>query len=245
MRAAILRFYERMRRRIAPNVRYAQLEYLDVVRAFVSTGCTWLDAGCGHQMFDDWMLDQERELTGRARVVVGIDRNAEGLMKHQTIGHRVIGDIESMPFPGETFDIVTANMVIEHVARPPVLLAEVRRLLRPKGLFIFHTPNRHSLFTRTARLMPQWVKNTAVLILEGRSAEDVFPTHYRLNGAEAIRCAAEQAGFRVAQLRQVNTAAALAGLGPVAAVELLYLRLLERPRFSHLRSNIVAVLQRN
>jgi len=244
MRAAILRFYERMRMRIAPNVRYAQLEYLDVVRAFVGNGCTWLDAGCGHQMFDDWMLEQEREVTGRARVMVGIDLDSEGMTKHRTISQKVIGDIELMPFRGETFDVVTANMVIEHVADPPVLLAEVWRLLRPRGLFIFHTPNRHSLLTGAARLLPQWVKNAAVLVLEGRGDEDVFPTHYRLNSAQEIRRAAEQAGFQVAQLRQVNSAASLAVLGPVAAIELLYLRLLERPRFSDLRSNIVTVLRR-
>ena len=42
------------------------------------------------------------------------------------------------------FDVITCDNVIEHVSRPPVLLAHARRLLEPDGLLYLTVPNAFS-----------------------------------------------------------------------------------------------------
>jgi ubiquinone/menaquinone biosynthesis C-methylase UbiE len=41
-----------------------------------------------------------------------------------------------LPFPGNSFDIVCANTVFEHVEQLDVALAEIARVLKPDGLFL-------------------------------------------------------------------------------------------------------------
>jgi len=54
------------------------------------------------------------------------------------VQHRFVGDCCSLPFADSSFDLLTANMVVEHVAHPRALLSEVRRILKPNGIFLFH-----------------------------------------------------------------------------------------------------------
>jgi SAM-dependent methyltransferase len=49
-------------------------------------------------------------------------------------------DIEALPFPRRTFDVVICNHVLEHVRRPSAALSEVHRTLKPGGRFICQTP---------------------------------------------------------------------------------------------------------
>jgi len=50
----------------------------------------------------------------------------------------VDGDAHDLPFPDSSFDTVTASLVFCSVADPGRALAEVRRVLRPGGRFLFH-----------------------------------------------------------------------------------------------------------
>ena len=48
------------------------------------------------------------------------------------------------PFPDAFFDVAVSNYVVEHVGDAAVHLAEIHRVLRPGGRYLFRTPN---LFT--------------------------------------------------------------------------------------------------
>jgi 2-polyprenyl-3-methyl-5-hydroxy-6-metoxy-1,4-benzoquinol methylase len=48
---------------------------------------------------------------------------------------------EAIPLPDASQDLVSAFAVIEHLSRPHVLLAEIKRLLKPGGLLVVTTPN--------------------------------------------------------------------------------------------------------
>lgn len=52
---------------------------------------------------------------------------------------------EELPFPDESFDVVAASDVIEHVEDPRRFVAEAARVLRPGGVLFLATPNRFSL----------------------------------------------------------------------------------------------------
>lgn len=78
------------------------------------------------------------------KLVCGIDGDRASLRINDIIRNKIFSDISHLPFRNNVFDIVTANMVVEHVENPAVLLAEVNRVLRPGGVFIIRTPNLKS-----------------------------------------------------------------------------------------------------
>lgn len=49
-------------------------------------------------------------------------------------------DMQAMPFECDSFDLLLANHVLEHVASPDDALAEVQRVLKPGGHAILQTP---------------------------------------------------------------------------------------------------------
>ena len=55
-------------------------------------------------------------------------------------------NIGPYPFPDESFDLIIASDVIEHLRDTDVFLREVVRLLKPDGQFFCTTPNYASLF---------------------------------------------------------------------------------------------------
>lgn len=76
---------------------------------------------------------------------VGVDLSAKAIAaaKRAHAGveflHMTLGPL---PFPDQSFDVVTAFQVIEHVSETAPFLQEVRRVLRPGGVALFTTPNR-------------------------------------------------------------------------------------------------------
>jgi len=56
-----------------------------------------------------------------------------------------VGNGENLAFPKAAFDVVVCVDVLEHVADLDRVLLEVRRVLRPGGLFLFDTINRNPL----------------------------------------------------------------------------------------------------
>ncbi len=238
------RIYWKLQKIIAPSLRYSQYEYWEVLDNCIQRSCRWLDLGCGHELFGRWMLEQERELVNRCLHAVGVDLDFVQMKSHRTIRDLVAADAQRLPFIDRYFDVVTANMVVEHLTKPLDVLAEIQRVLRPCGLFIFHTPNRIAPSIRLARHMPYAVNRKFAHILENRPAEDVYPTYYRLNDVVCVQQMALASGFDVLDLRQINSSAVTAALGPLAIPELLYLRVISSERFRHLRTNIIAVLRK-
>lgn len=55
--------------------------------------------------------------------------------------HYSVQDGESLAFPDASFDVVTCLEVIEHVARPTALLAEIARVLVPGGTLVLTCPS--------------------------------------------------------------------------------------------------------
>ena len=83
-----------------------------------------------------------------------------------------------------------------------------------------------------------------VKFFENRQAEDVYPTHYRLNTRKSILAEASASNFAIREVDLVNSSAETIMLGPVVLLELLLIRLLSHARFAEWRSNVIAVLRR-
>jgi ubiquinone/menaquinone biosynthesis C-methylase UbiE len=238
------RFYGKAVTAILPNgLLNAQYAYAETLSRRMPSGSNWLDLGCGHSFFGHWMVEENRSAVGRASRTIGLDLDSVSLKQHQLLDHRLIGDCGSIPFAPGTFDIVTANMVVEHLASPAQVLAEVRRVLRPGGQFVYHTPNVRNFKLKLVSLLPQTLKNLLARLLEGRAEEDVYPTHYRMNTPEAVRSLAAQAGFQVEEFVTVEDTASTIVLGPIAAIELLIIRMMLSDRFANCRSNLIVSLR--
>jgi SAM-dependent methyltransferase len=242
-RARLFRVYHAMRAAITPSLRYSQEIYEETLTPLVR-GARWLDLGCGHRVLPTWRETQEHALVAASRFAAGIDYDLPSLLKHRSFSLRTRGDLCRLPFAAESFDLASANMVLEHLDKPVAMFQEVRRVLAPGGSFIFHTPNLHGYATIGARLLPQRSKVALADVLEGRSAEDVFPTHYRANDIGHIESLAREAGLEVVMLRLIATDAVFALVPPLALLELLWIRLLLTHRFQRLRPNLIGILRR-
>ena len=97
-----------------------------------------LDVGCGTGY-------GSAELARSAASVTGIDFAAEAVdhaSSHYSGIRFVQGSASALPFPAEAFELIVSFEVIEHLPDWPQMLAEVRRVLGPDGLFVVSTPNR-------------------------------------------------------------------------------------------------------
>ena len=82
---------------------------------------------------------------------------AEGM---STLTYRV-GDVENLPLPRDTYDLVVGWMALHHLADPGRVFARVSRALRPDGVFIVNEyigPPRFQMPSLQAELIDEWVR---------------------------------------------------------------------------------------
>ena len=118
--------------------------------------------------------------------------------------HVITGD--QYPFSSHTFDVCVSNYVVEHVEHVDQHLAEIRRVLKPRGLYVFRTPNARHYTALTSRLTPYWFHTLVANRLRNlpTHAHDPFPTFYRMNSAAAITTLSNAQGFGVRHLQYIE-----------------------------------------
>ncbi len=242
IRRACFNFYWKAQKIIAPSLKYSQTIYEEVLFSHSNNISKWLDLGCGHQLLPPWRIDHERLLVARPHLLVGLDYDYNSLRNHKTIKHLIRGDISRLPFTSDSFDLVTSNMVFEHLSDPESQLREIFRVLKPSGSLVFHTPNSMSYSVILAKAIPETLKAEFIWFLQHRKEEDVFPVYYRVNTERTVQKLAERVGFEVATLRLIVSSAQFVMIPPLVIVELLLIRLLMMPFARRFRTNIIAVL---
>ena len=135
-----------------------------------------LDVGCG---------------TGANLKMLGLYGQAEGVdiseqavefCRQRGLGGVKLGAIEELPFEDQSFDIVTALDVIEHLDDDAAGLQEMRRVLRPGGTLLLFVP--------------------AFMFLWG--VQDDVSHHRRRYRLPALRKLLEQGGFKVEKASYAN-----------------------------------------
>ena len=236
-----MNLYPKLELLITPGLAHAQDQYAKLLERWTKPGGRWLDVGCGQSVIPSWVRITP-ELISRNRF--GIDPYFSSL-RMNPVPCKAEARIEWLPFADCTFDIVTANMVVEHLKEPALQFREIWRVLKPGGLFIFHTTNAEGYYVLMARLIPEGLKNRLVAVLDGRTQEEVFPAWYRVNTVRAIHETAQMAGLSVVQVAPILSRATFQRLPLVAAFELVCLRVLGHPKFERFRTNLLAVLTRS
>ena len=159
------------------------------VEARLSADAVLLDAGAGRT------VPVLRKYLGRVRRLIGVELVAftdvpAGIETYHT-------DLAHLPLPDGVVDIIISRSVFEHLADPQAVYAEFSRVLRPGGVVVFLTANMWDYGTLIARLVPNRFHARIVAKVEGRAAEDTFPTEYRTNTRRDVERLALRAGLKI------------------------------------------------
>lgn len=105
-----------------------------------------LDIGCGDGGFAVLFGDA---LGATKRHGIEISPEAAETANRKGIG-TIVADVgsEGIAFDDESFDVVIALEIIEHLTDPGAFLTEVHRVLKPKGTLVVSTPNIASWHSR-------------------------------------------------------------------------------------------------
>ncbi len=117
------------------------------------------DIGCGGGFLTNY-------LSLRYSHVFGLDASESSLAVAQSKDSTsnveyVVGDAYNLPYQTASMDVVCAMDFLEHVERPHDVIAECSRVLKPDGLFFFHTFNRNfASWLIVIKFMEWFVPNT-------------------------------------------------------------------------------------
>ncbi|MDQ7815043.1 MAG: class I SAM-dependent methyltransferase [Patescibacteria group bacterium] len=105
-----------------------------------------LNVGCGEG-------PQMAVYAGRFKSMLGVDIIPDRLAGFRKLGESLQQDVEtlesnveSIGSPDDSFDVVMAIDIIEHVEHPEKLLQEIQRLLKPGGRLLITFPAMHDKF---------------------------------------------------------------------------------------------------
>lgn len=125
-------------------------------------GLKVLDVGCGGGFSCEFMA-------ARRAVVSGIDQSAKCIQAAQKHAKNSGFEIdyqqavaEKIPYGDATFDAVVCVDVLEHVENVWQVIAEVHRVLKPNGLFLFDTINR----TFKSKLVMIWLLENILMQID-------------------------------------------------------------------------------
>ena len=162
-------------------------------------GAVALDAGCGR-------TTRLRNYRDRIVRLVGVDADDAAGRENPFVDEFVPADLdESLPFGDDSFDLVYANFVVEHLSAPDRCFAEWRRVLRPDGRLVLLTSNRASPLMAVGDMLPPRVRLAIKRRGAGAAERDVYPARYLANTPKRLAAVAAGAGFAPVSVEYVGT----------------------------------------
>lgn len=165
----------------------------ELARTFPDRPANVLDVGCGGGFLSNHLGSLGHHVTGldASSDALAVARRYDGtsLVRYQQ------GDALNLPYSDGSFDAVCAMDFLEHVEDPDRVIAEAARVLKPGGLFFFHTFNRSFLSWLIVIKGVEWfVRNTP---------RDLHVLRLFLKPAE-VRRSCERHGLVGLQLRGIR-----------------------------------------
>lgn len=231
--------YDSVIQLVVPEIEFHQNRYARGLGEAVAPGCRWLDIGAGVTVHHAWIGPSAEELASRARLLVGCDVVVEHLAQNGALDGAVGADARSLPFASGSFDVVTANMVLEHLVEPRAVFDEISRVLAPGGRFIFVTPNRtNPVVWLASKLLTRPGRKALSRVLEGRDAEHIFYTYYRANSPSEISRLLSASALRPRLLEQFSSYPFVRRPWVLTMLETVWIKALRWRPLRALRSNL-------
>ena len=102
--------------------------------ANLDNGLDVLDVGCGNGAICTPIREKGNNVTC-------VELGGVAPLTHNCgIDSIIAGDAENLAFPSESFDLILASEVVEHLWDPKNFFKETSRILKPNGLLIISTP---------------------------------------------------------------------------------------------------------
>lgn len=226
-------------------IEYHQNRYARELDKWAPPGCRWLDIGAGTRLHGGWGGTPQESHAVRVRQLVGCDMLTEPLRQNPFLTSRVAASGDRLPFADGSFDLVTANMVLEHLEDPPRFFAEVFRVLDQGGRFVFVTPNRHHpIVALFAICLHPRVRSFVAKIADRRPAERIFLTHYRANTLGRLAQLMAGAGLGVIELTCFSSYPVTKNIPVLHSLEEAWLWASRGHWADRIRSNLLGVCQR-
>lgn len=229
-----------MRRRFGfyqPAARYRAL-----VDRLVNHESRWLDVGGGKTIFPNHRA-LSCDLAERCELLVGVDPS-ENILQNDLVDEQAHMTIEQYQ-TDEVFDLATLRMVAEHISDPESVIESLNRLMRPGGCVVIYTPNKWSLMSMVASIIPDNLHASVVRIFSPRRQdEDVFPTCYKMNTKRTLRSLFENGGFDEAGFAYVDDCVATQRFRVTYFLELCLWRLFQLAGVRYPENNILGVYQK-
>lgn len=126
----------------SPLVRWDHRYGLEKLRKAITRwkqGDSILDIGCATGFFLQTMVEAGWK-------AYGVERDEDAAQwARRTGSHILVGGIEEVSFPENSFDVVTMWNVLEHLHQPLAAVDKIHRLLKKEGLLVIAVPNPSSL----------------------------------------------------------------------------------------------------
>jgi SAM-dependent methyltransferase len=162
-------------------------------------GAVALDAGCGR-------TTRLRDYRDRIAHLVGVDSDEAAGRENPFLDEFVPADLDqALPFDEDSFDLVYANFVVEHLKHPERGFAQWRRVLRPGGRLVLLTSNRASPLMAAGDKLPHRARLAIKRRGAGAAERDVYPTRYLANTPQRLSAVAADAGFEPVAVEYVGT----------------------------------------
>ncbi len=191
-------------REIRPGWQPATEVFAMLVRQHLRSDSLVLDLGCGR----GGLIEQLDHPLDR---VIGMDPDWLSLSQHRLAQaqpplSRTVGLGHEMPFADNSFDLVLASWVLEHIDDPKADFLEIGRVLAPEGVFIFITPNKQHPLIKFNQLLSARSLSQRILVdrLYGRSSEDTFPVQYKANSSNDLDAIATASGMVIVDFQIID-----------------------------------------
>ena len=187
-------------------------------------------------------------LKSKAAYIDGLDID-ERVLENPDLENAMTYEGREFPISDESYDLVYADYVMEHVEDPKLMLSEISRVLRPGGHFVFRTPNIFHYVSIISRFSPHSF-HLAVANKVRQNPEDAiepYPTYYRFNSRHAVLAALRQTSMENVELRMIEKQPSYLQFNPWAyRLGVAYERVVNSTGLlAGLRSNIFGVLAKS
>ena len=215
--------------------------YEALVAKLVVENCSWVDVGCGRDIFPSNKKLAET-LSKKASFVYGIDPD-DNVQENPFLTERFQGLVEDCQTQS-VFDVITMRMVAEHIQTPQLAVGKLAELTAKGGIVIVFTPNKWSPMSLVAKAVPFKLHNPLKRLIWDSEARDTFPVAYKLNTRRELAKHFCENGFRELFFAYLDDCTVTGGYPIANRVELVVRNMFCKVGVPYWENCLLAVFQR-